>query len=507
MKILNAEQIRALDAYTIAHEPIAPDDLMERASVAWTHWLQGLYAAPRCVLVICGTGNNGGDGLCVARLLYQHRYDVRVVVIDNSNTPTPDFERNRQRLTRYSQIPFAIVRQAEQLAQTLDAPPHTLLIDALFGSGLNRPLSGLYAQVVMSINRHAGPILAIDLPSGLYSDRHTDSPYIVRATHTATFELPKLALLLPDTYSYVGQWHCIPIQLHPQAIEQADTPYYYLDRDPLLYPDEMPLINISPLDNKFAHKGTRGHALIIGGSKGKIGAAVLATRAAMQHGAGLTTACVPQCGYSVLQTAAPEAMTLSDARDKDYLSQLPRDLSVYRAVAIGVGLGQHPDTALMLYDLLRYAQTTTQATTWIFDADALNLIAAHHWQNLLPPNSILTPHPKEFERLAGTTKNHFERLEKLRYLAQEWQCYIALKGAHTAVACPNGTVFFNSTGNPAMATGGSGDVLTGMVAAYCAQGYTPKQALLTAVYRHGQAGDKALKASENSYLLASNLIH
>lgn len=510
MKILSAAQTRALDAYTIAHEPITSADLMERASAAFVRWFVAQYKPPQTVQIICGIGNNGGDGLCIARLLLQRHYNVSVIVVCGEGNPTPDFLLNQQRAKRLQNLPFIEINEQDNVAASINETTNNgkedplpewygyivnknnaLIIDALFGSGLNRPLQGIYAQVVECMNQSTCELIAIDIPSGLYADQASNGRSIVKATHTVTFELPKLAFLLPENYPHIGEWHCVSIGLDQQAIAQTHTPYFYLDKQTL--PQYKP-------KQKFAHKGTRGHALIIGGSMGKIGAPALATRAALHCGAGLVTVYAPNCGYNILQTIAPEAMTLSD-NCHTHIAQLPSDLSPYRAIGIGVGLGQHPDTIKALHQLL-----LNPPCPLVIDADALNIIAAQHWQNLIPPQSLLTPHPKEWERLAGKSNNDFERIALLRQKTSEWQCYIALKGAHTAIVCPNGQVYFNSTGNPAMATGGSGDVLTGILTAYLAQGYTPQDALLIGVFKHGEAGDWAKKNSYNGNITAQDMI-
>ena len=524
MKILSAAQIRLLDAYTIAHEPITSANLMERASSAFVGWFKQQYSLPRPVVVVCGTGNNGGDGLCIARLLKQAYYKVSVIVIQGNASTTPDFLLNQARLNKLSGIAIRYLVAANEVpnqdpAQKNDSSPlqsdisaalqaqllqfpHTIVIDALFGSGINRPLQGIYAQAVMAINQSACEVVAVDMPSGLYADCATDSAVVVQARHTVSFELPKLALLLPENYAYVGNWHCVSIQLSADAIAQQDTAYYYLNAAQLLAIqrlEQQANRSLKAAQGKFAHKGSRGHALLIGGSKGKIGALLMAVGAALRQGAGLISGYVPACGNDILQQLSPEAMTLSDPC-YTHISQLPENLSIYRAIGIGTGLGQHPDTASALKALLNSASCSL-----VIDADALNIIAAQGWQHLVPPNSILTPHPKEFERLAGASANDFERLMRLQQLAKQIKCFIALKGAHTAMACPDGQVFFNSTGNSAMAVGGSGDVLTGIITAYLAQGHSPKSALLTGVFRHGQMGDMAAQNSKTGCITARDL--
>lgn len=490
-KILSVAQIRQADTYTIQHEPLTSDDLMERASAAFVRWFVGHFAAPQSVCIVCGTGNNGGDGLCVARLLFLRGYSVQVILAD-IGTPTPDFLLNIKRLKRLDAILVTPISHENHLQHVAAIAKGAVLIDALFGSGLTRPLSGFTAHIVEWINqqgKHA-LIVAIDMPSGLYADRKPDG-LVVQAAHTVSFELPKLAFMLPQSHPFVGQWHCVSIGLHPAFIDTAKTPYYYITQSLVT--------QITQTPGKFAHKGSRGHVLVIGGSFGKIGACVLTATAVLSNGAGLATVYVPRCGYTTLQTAIPEAMVLCDAGDT-HLTQTPPETEKYQVLAVGMGMGQADASANVLWTLLK-----TSCVPMVIDADALNIIARHGWQAHIPRNSILTPHPKEFERIAGNSVDEFERLEKLRLFAQKHNCYVALKGAHTALACPDGKVFFNSTGNPGMATAGSGDVLTGFIAAYFAQGYSLFHAALLGIYRHGQTGDRQVAMSNNGNIRAGQL--
>ncbi|MGB0839100.1 MAG: NAD(P)H-hydrate dehydratase, partial [Chitinophagales bacterium] len=323
----------------------------------------------------------------------------------------------------------------------------------------------------------------------LFADQASQG-VVIQADKTISFQAPKLAFLFPENELYVGDWQIVDIGLHPDYLASVESNYHYLT-------NEMVEAYLQP-KSKFHHKGKNGHALVIGGSYGKMGAAILTAKATLKAGAGLVTAYVPECGYQIMQIALPEAMCLTDT-DENFISFIPNDLEKYATIAIGPGLGQAPQTEEMLGELI-----PEFTRPMVVDADALNIIAKNDWARHLPKNSILTPHPKEFERLVGKSSNSFERLQRLRVMALQNGIFIVLKGAHTCIACPDGTCYFNSTGSPAMATAGSGDVLTGMIAAFLSQGYSPKQAALLGVFYHGQAGDKAAEAEGN--ILAGDLI-
>lgn len=481
IKILSAAQTRAWDAHTIAQEPIASIDLMERACIAFADWFFKYIPHYSKVLVICGPGNNGGDGLGIARILSALQYEVTVCLVQENSNTTDDFAINLNRL------PQQITRIAFQA--DINLPPCEVVIDALFGSGLSRPLTGIWAQAVSHINQLQATRVAVDIPSGLFADAHATGA-IVEAHHTITFQAPKLTFLLPENEKYVGQWHVVDIGLSQNFLIDIEANDFYLDVESIH--------SLIKPRTKFSHKGIHGHTLIMAGSYGKIGANVLATRAALRAGSGLVTSYLPACGYPILQTAAPEAMVLTDG-DANYLTTVP-DLSNFSALAVGPGIGTDKKTQTFLAQLLSKPLPPT-----VFDADALNILSTNsNLLNLLPANSILTPHPGEFKRLVGDWKNDVERLAKQRTFAKQLKCIVVLKGAHTSIAMPNGQVYFNSTGNPAMATGGSGDVLTGILAALLAQGYKSENAALLGVFVHGLAGD--LAAKNRFSIIASDII-
>jgi NAD(P)H-hydrate epimerase len=487
MKILSAAQTRDADAYTISHEPISSIDLMERASQAFVDWfVQQFPHAPR-VKVFCGLGNNGGDGLAIARLLSHLHYRVEVWIVRHAEATSADFATNADRLKRLF-IPNEIKLEADVPALVAN----DLVIDALFGSGLSRPPEGITARVVEAINGSGATVVAVDVPSGLFVDAPNAGPAVVKATHTVTFQLPKLSFLLPQNEPYVGEWHVVDIGLHPQALAGAETPYHFVEESYL-----KTLVRRRP---KFAHKGLFGHALIVAGSHGKMGAAVLAARACLRSGVGLLTLHVPWSGYEIMQISAPEAMCLVDTQGQ-YISEVG-DTTAFNTIGIGPGLGTRIETGTAFEKLL---QRTT--APMVMDADALNLLAKYpDLLPLLPPQSVLTPHPKEFERLTGKADNDYHRLELLKAFSRKHQVVVVLKGAHTATAWPTGEVYFNVAGNPGMATGGSGDVLTGIITALVAQHYPPGQAAVLGVYLHALAGNLAAEAKGYSALVAPDLI-
>ena len=481
LKILDMAQVRALDAWTIEHEPIASIDLMERASKAFVNWLAMRFDPTYRIGVVCGTGNNGGDGMAIARLLSGMDYAVSVWVV-KGGTETPDFCVNQDRLPPK-------IKPVEFVAGTV-LHGCDIIIDAIFGSGLTRPAEGIYQAAIEAVN-HADAIrIAVDIPSGMFADQHTAGP-AVKANFTVTFQLPKVAFLLPENSMYVGEWRRVDIGLDKAFIRNAETSRYYLTRKAikkLLRPRK-----------KYSHKGDYGRALLVTGSLGKMGAGVLAARAALRSGVGLLTAHIPACGIMIMQTAVPEAMVSPDVTE-DAITQSP-DVGVFDAVGVGPGIGQSAETLPALRDLLESGKPM------VIDADALNLLAAHReLLHLVPRGSILTPHPREFERLIGKWENDFDRLARQLALARQLKSIVLVKGAHTAVATPEGEIYFNCTGNPGMATGGTGDVLTGVLTALLAQGYTCTAAALLGVYLHGLAGDIAAREHGLNGLLAGDLV-
>jgi len=492
MKVFTVQQIRELDAFTIAHEPIASIELMERAAAGCTLWLTRHFSPETSFLIFAGAGNNGGDGLAIARQLYGKGYRVSLCLPEMGLKHSDDFESN---LTRLKGIPRIEILQTSR-AEDLPVPgKNTVVIDALFGSGLSRPLTGFAAQVVDHINRHSTCTVAIDIPSGLFGEDNGNNPgqAIIRARHTLSFQFPKLAFFFAENYEFTGEWHIIPIGLHEDAIRNTDTPYFFQT--------EADVRKWVRPRGTFSHKGTYGHALIIAGSHGMMGAAVLAARSAARAGAGLVTSHLPASSEMIMQASAPEVIISIDP-SKEVFSHVP-ETDKYTSIAIGPGLGTRKETKEAFVSLL-----SSWHRPMVLDADALNIMATDtSLLELVPENSILTPHPKEFARLFGLWENPWQRLQKAREFASRYHIILVLKGAFTAIVLPDQTVWFNSTGNPGMATGGSGDVLTGIIAGLLAQGYPPPDSARLGVYLHGLAGDLAARKTGQHALIAGDIVN
>lgn len=489
MKILSAKQIHRVDAATTEAQVIPSIDLMERAANAFVRWFtQAFSDTEQPVAVMVGTGNNGGDGLAIARLLSERFYTVEVYITDHS-VRTPDARTNLDRLHLRRQVPIHT-----KFATRRKLPPFSarvILIDALFGSGLNKPLEDEYARLASFINQHPGPRVAVDVPSGMFADKPSTG-ISVHATHTVCLGTPKLAFMFPENQERVGQWVLVDIGLDKDALSASDTPWYYQTAE-----DLKPLIQFRP---RFAHKGNFGHALLVAGSYGKAGAALLGARACLRSGCGLVTVHVPRCAYEIMQIGFPEAMVSVD--EHEYVFTQVLGVEKFTSIGIGLGLGTTPLSGEGLRHLLETAKVPL-----VLDADALNLLAMHpDWMEMLPEGSILTPHIGEFSRLFGAFEDHLARLERLREAAQQLRCVLVLKGAHTAIALPDGSVHFNSSGNAGMATAGSGDVLTGVLLSLLTQGYAPEQAARLGVYLHGLAGDLCSEEACQESLIATDII-
>jgi yjeF C-terminal region, hydroxyethylthiazole kinase-related/yjeF N-terminal region len=488
MKILSAAQIREWDQYTMQHEPISPIDLMERAAEACTHWILE-HISQDIFYIFCTTGNNGGDGLVIARLLKSHNKQVKVFVLSLS-AGTDCFNINLERLKQISTVEIITLKSTSDFPSI---PNDAVIIDALFGTGLNRKPEGLAAELIHFINHTAKHVIAIDIPSGLLCDRSSKDFPVIKAAHTLSFQCYKPALLLPENAVYFGNVHILDIKLHTDFLHTVDTNYELVDFNFIkqLYKPR----------NAFSHKGSFGHALIIAGSYGKMGAAVLSTRACLRSGVGLVSAHVPSCGVTILQTAAPEAMCRVDRNEK-VITKLDYDVTSYSAVGVGPGIGTDSATTAFLHHLL-----VAYPKPLVLDADALNILSEHsEWWPLLPPHSILTPHPKEFARLFEENKDDLARIETALQQARTKNLVIVLKGHRTFIATPSGKGYFNTSGNAGMATGGSGDVLTGIITGLLAQGYSSSEAAILGVYIHGMAGDQAALHYGMDPMIAGDII-
>lgn len=492
MKILTSSQLKELDKYTIAHEPIASIDLMERAAIALTNAIIRRWDKSFKMVVFAGPGNNGGDALAVARMLSQRGYHVEVFLFNTKGKLSEECQTNLERLKMCGSVYFT------EISTQFDPPELTeshVVIDGLFGSGLNKPLSGGFAAVVKYINASKAQVAAIDIPSGLMGEDNTYNirQNIVHADVTLSIQLPKLSFLFPENEEVVGEWELLDICLKQSYIDATASPFSILGEEvirPIIKPRK-----------RFAHKGSFGHGLLIAGSYGMAGASILSAKACLRSGIGLLTVHTPIHNHDILQISVPEAIVQTDIHER-YFAQ-PTDLSRYKAIAIGPGLGQEEDTALAMMEQIQGSNLPI-----ILDADAINILSTHrNWLSRLPKRCILTPHLGELERLIGKCMDTYERLTKVKELAAYLQSYIIVKGAWTTIVTPEGEYFFNPTGNPGMATGGSGDVLTGILLALVAQGYSREEACKLGVYIHGLAGDIAAEEMTETGMISSDIIN
>ena len=487
MKILQKSQIQEADRQTISMESIPSIELMERAAKACLLWICKNHNTDQKFTLLCGTGNNGGDGMALYRMLRQRKYSCNIFEFPLGKEASKDYLSNKLKIKKNK-----IITLTHRCLS--DIKEDEIIIDALLGTGLNRPVEGKLKAIIQDINSLPNSVLSIDIPSGLFSDFNTDNPPdgIVQANHTLSFQTPKLSFLLPEFGEKVGQFHLLDIKISPHYLQNVQTPYYYLTPEIAK--------NFFKPQRKFDHKGNNGHLLLIAGSRGKMGAAVLAAKAALRTGTGKLSVLIPQCGIEILQNTTPESMVEINNGINSISGYY--DFK-YKVIAMGPGIG----TATETKDYLQSVLNSSKAQM-VIDADAINLIANHtELKNKLPQNTILTPHPKEFERLVGPWKNDQEKLERLGFLAQNHQIICVLKGAHTAIALPSGHIWFNSSGNPGMATAGSGDVLTGIIGGLLAKGYTPESAALLGVYAHGRGADLLRKSLSAPFMLASDLIN
>ncbi len=492
MKILKTSQVKEADEFTIKNEPIASVDLMERAASVATDWILQELGFMNDFVIFAGIGNNGGDGLVMARLLSKANKKVKLFVVEFSKKYSKDFSINLKRLEDANV-------EINYISKTEDFPeiePQSVVIDAIFGSGLTRVVSGFAAEIIEKINNSPKQIVvAIDIPSGLFGEEnhHLGRQSIIKADVTLTFEFPFLSLVFAENEPFVGEFIVIPIGISQDYINNVETDFEIIENEQVAEMYKTP--------SRFSHKGTFGHGFLVAGSYGRMGAAILAARAAHRTGIGLLTVQVAKKCVDIMQISSPESLLKIDS-DKKNLTQ-NHILDKFDAVAVGPALGFEKDTVKMLEKLLQ----SSENKPLIIDADAITIIGKNKkLYKKLPKNCIITPHPKEFERLVSKTNNNFERLKLQREFSKKHKVIVVLKGSYTAISLPNGKVFFNPTGNPGMATGGSGDVLTGIILGLLAQGYEPHQAAIMGVYLHGLAGDAANVELNTNSMIASDLI-
>lgn len=492
MKIFQCEKIKELDQYTIEHEPITSIDLMERTAKVLTAAIMRRWKPETPIVVFAGPGNNGGDALAVARLLATNEYKVETYLLNTKGTLSEECQQNKDKLSQMENTTFVEINKRFALPQL--SVDH-LVIDGLFGTGLNKPLAGGFSEVVKFINTSGATIVSIDIPSGLNGDGNHFDIYpniIIKANLTLTIQLPKIAFFFPENDQYIGEWEILNIGLSVQGMNSVPSKFSLMEED-----DLKELIKPRPT---FAHKGTFGHALLIAGSYGMAGASILAAKACIHSGVGMLTIHAPSANLPILQMTVPEAIVEPDVNESAFST--PNYSESYQAIGIGPGIGTLEETENAFLGQVRGCQIPM-----VLDADALNLLASNkEMLKAIPKNSILTPHPKEFERLAGECSDSYERLQKAIQLSAFTKSYIILKGAYSIIISPNGNCAFNPTGNPGMATAGSGDVLTGIILALLAQGYESNEAAMLGTYVHGLAGDIAAQEKGMISITASDII-
>ncbi len=491
MKIFTAQQLHQADQQTLKAQDISALDLMERAATDAYQQLEKRSREKSVIKLFCGIGNNGGDGLVIARKLAEKRRNIEVFIVEYSPKHSPEFTANLKRLKK--RVPADKIKWLHKERHLPEIDPEEVVVDAVFGIGLNRPLPDWVSELVRHLNNKSCYRIAIDLPTGLFSNRVPKrGEQVLQADLTLTFQSPKLVFYLPETSAYTGQVMVLDIGLDKAYLDRL-TPVAKL-----IQKADVELIK-KPR-KRFSHKGTYGHCLVIGGSYGKMGSVVLATRAALRSGAGKVTSMTPKCGDNILQISVPEAMVLTDKSDQILRHFTPPSFSV-ESICFGPGVGTDPQTAHFFKALLQFC-----TKPMLIDADGLNLLAQHpHLFDLIPKNTVLTPHPGELKRLIGAWTDSFDKIDKLKAFSQKYQVVVVAKDAVTLTVFGD-QIYVNSTGNPGMATAGSGDVLSGVIAGLMAQGYSSINAAVLGVYLHGKAGDVAVKNRAFESLLAGDIV-
>lgn len=487
MKLFSRAQLRSWDSITVERQYTSSAELMEVAARSCAEVLVDKAFGSRYVF-FCGTGNNGGDGLVMARLMHEQQLDVLVIVVGDASTGSADFRENLQ-VSIDGDLPLHFI---SAMPEGMEMEPDAVVVDALFGSGLNRPIEGWMSALIAWINTLPNTVVSIDIPSGLQADLLApQSGAIVEADITLTIEIPKRSMLFPDNDCFVGRMVIVPLGLDSAFEQEQPCDWYFVD--------DMEVAPLLRARSKYSHKGMHGHLQVVAGSTGMMGACMLVSYAAMRTGAGKVTACVSDSGLQVMQTAVPEVVCKTGFGSAEL--ERYEQIQGSTALVMGPGIGTGSAAKSMIHEWL-----DTAGTPAIIDADALTVVAREGWQSRLQPNTILTPHVGEFDRLFGKHENHFDRLETQLLKSKELGVFIVLKGAHTRITTPEGQVFINSTGNPGMATAGSGDVLSGMIGALLAQGYSAQDAALLGVYMHGLAGDVAAEARSMDAVIARDII-
>jgi hydroxyethylthiazole kinase-like uncharacterized protein yjeF len=503
MIVVTAEQMREMDRLTIQKYGTPSLTLMERAGEGVVKAILERFAEPanKGVLIIAGKGNNGGDGFVVGRLLRQQRLSCDVALLAKRNEISSDAAHNlKAYLTAGGKVADI---DGDRLALLEDAMSGKgVLVDAILGTGTKNEIRGIYADAIRAMNTSGLPIVAVDIPSGLDADNGTPLGVCIQAAMTVALAYPKLGQVIHPGLTYVGDLVVADIGIEPSAVAEVEPATEILTLERI-----RPLVPVRKADS---HKGTYGHVVVIAGSRGKTGAAILASRACMRAGAGLTTLAAPRSLNNVIAGALIEVMTepLRDTAAEEIESLTDDEwrmlLERKTVVLFGPGIGVTDSTRSNLRWLLRHLDIP-----WVIDADGLNNLALDIDRLRKAKTApILTPHPGEMARLIGkdTLAVNKDRIGVARAFATEHGCYVVLKGARTVLAIPGGKVFINPTGNPGMASGGMGDVLAGILAALLAQRLSPEEAMKLAVYLHGLVADRIAAERGAIGMIASDII-
>jgi NAD(P)H-hydrate epimerase len=492
MKLFFSDQIKQLDAKTIEYEPISSVNLMERAACACYDIIINRYKDSSSFTIIAGTGNNGGDAFVIARKLAEAGKRVKVFVVKYSDNLSDDSFVNYEKLKKLN----VYIKELTSTDKELIIDKNSIVIDGIFGSGLSRAVTGWLADIINSINTSDAAIVSIDIPSGLFGEDNrlvydNKDAKVVEADLVLALEQPSLSLMFPENYMFVKEFVIVPIGLSNIAKSEIVTDYYMLTEQNIgtLLKERLP----------YSHKGVFGNVLVVAGKYGMMGAATLCAKSAYRTGSGLVTLHVPSKCVDIAQIAVPEAIMSVD--ESDYIYTGVSDTDHFSAIVVGPGLGCKPNTRKGLLELLKSDKKM------IIDADALNILSEEDdWEKLIPESSILTPHPKEFERLFGKFADSYSRIIYLKRWCNEKSVTVVIKGAHTTIIDNAGDVYINSTGNSGMASGGSGDVLSGIIVSLLGQGYSVSEASRIGVYLHGLSADMALEKQSEESLIATDII-
>jgi len=487
LKIFSAAQIKKWDQFTINNEPITSTDLIERAANACSDWISNNFNTTSSFKVFCGKGNNGGDGLAIARMLLEKKYSVVIYIVDTNSEGSQDFQINLQRLKNIStEIHFLKSSKSFPALQQSD-----IIIDALFGTGLNKKPAGIFKELIIHLNNSGAKIISIDIPSGLYADKSSKGNSITLSRYTLSFQQYKLAFLLAENESFCGKIILLDIKLSKEYYDKEKSTFELVDANTIK--------QIYTPRNAFSNKGNFGYACLLAGSYGMMGAAEMSARACLRSGVGKLTVYICKQGYNIMQTSVPEAMCMMFGNT--FIKDI-KNIKDFDVIGIGPGIGKHASHKQLLQKVFRDFKKPV-----VIDADGLNVLSKYpSMYKLIPAQSIITPHPKEFERLFGKTENEFESVNMALKKAKELNIYITLKGHHTFIATPEGKGYFNSTGNAGMATAGAGDVLTGIITALLAQRYSSLHGCILGVYLHGNAGDIAAEKFSKEAMIAGDII-